>query len=1361
MQDITPPSYLNKYSTASATGQCQFVYSLVFTQIINEGPITVPITSPIQLASLNYKSTNNIQSFYDISVDVPIGESQFFVGATSGAVTKQFLISYTCEAPPTTLDITFFNDTLYDSYGPSTDGPILTFKVNNFLKTGPALSATSSSQSLIVDQNSLILLSDNLYGLALKFSDGTKWTDIENDFTISIEYKGSTFALPSNHLIKSNIKINNQIQIGSYTLYSLNPLNSTKSYHLYPYIEYQSSLDEHPLWVMTSSVNAFNSRLSLSMGSFSNGLITSVLYKGGVTTTSISLSNNNNPVPIISKPVTFQPPPSTDTVYSSSTDLTNGILSSILSTNMPIKQCLILSGLPTPYFYYSDSFYPYGITQGTSLSHIRQDEFFVSPLKKGIVYVSYPLTMNSYELIPSIYDDSPPNIESIETFYIGSILIYRVHITDDSSGFFQIDKIGNYTSLVSGTIQDGIYEFQLNIAEVFFPTTVLLIYDKALNCKVVDMTTFQTAGKHSFKPNEFNSVLDINRVYWKYNDVDVSGQAVDNILYICSNVTTLKPHILPYNQATTLIWYRPVLGIYNSSIGCYEYEYPIHKNFIPGSYDSYIWLGSLWRSINFLIPMFGEESKLRVRSTFGDALGPLIGSITLLPSGSVLIQSDTEIKWKLTISDPINGFKTGIVSIVSQVGWVRYNFTLSPTVEGHMVSGDQYMGFYEISIPINSICTSQKFSIYFIQLEDQNGWISEHPTTNIFYINPLMKYIDDIDATTSISIDCPSSTDISAPTLSSFDFSPKWIDPTYSGELFSNTPRMVHFQFQVSDNVGILKEALPVIYLSDQNFNRISQISELVTYSTTYATYECKFNIPFGYGYPEGIKVSLFGLVDFNNNIGGYTIASLNSTFPNTIEVSNTFSPKISILSTLPLYSDRDFYVMGTNFQSTDVLMIQDERLDIISNISSISSMKTISKFTMGALQGDFVFITFRREVSNGVYEYSNSFKVKIMGTSTDSSSLSSSSSSSNSKSSSVPASSSDSSPETIPPTNAPQQCIDQCSGNGECTLNGCICKSPWVGLDCSSKVIIIDPSINSTIPVTNVTIPPTNNGESVLYAIISILSLNELNNNGDIINSYPFTKWVASNNTNSKYSEYTSLSYLYTTTVTNKYDQSTTTLNVSIDYFDKDAVNITFANQILTMNPYSLKYSVNISQYSFSSSLNTLQVVLSASIESEKDDNECSSIQTGNTVESESEFIKIQVNDHSLYGRFIKRGIVDGRIRQITNTPLNTYSKSTPSKSQTLIGINVPHYQKMIQLDPDFSVLLDNRAATIDSPNAVCFEKKSKLTGAQIAGIVIGSFALVAIVVVCIVYYLYKRKQKAIFMKNIDQKLGQINNKG
>ncbi|KAF2075453.1 hypothetical protein CYY_003234 [Polysphondylium violaceum] len=339
-------------------------------------------------------------------------------------------------------------------------------------------------------------------------------------------------------------------------------------------------------------------------------------------------------------------------------------------------------------------------------------------------------------------------------------------------------------------------------------------------------------------------------------------------------------------------------------------------------------------------------------------------------------------------------------------------------------------------------------------------------------------------------------------------------------------------------------------------------------------------------------------------------------------------------------------------------------------------------------------------------------------------------------------------------PTNPPQECLNQCSGNGQCSTQGCICTLPWTGLDCSSKIVVISkpPTLNSTNPETTIILPKEENESEKkpeFYAIISVIGLNELDKDGTILFQYPLNKWTVVDK-ESQYAQFTNSTYHYMTEITNKFDQSNTTLNVSIDYFDlPEAVNITFANQVLTMNPYSLKYSIDISKYSFSSSLNTLQLVVTASLESTKSD--CSLLQTGNTVESESEFVKMQVNDHSLYGRFIKRGVIDGRIKAVSNTPLDTQynSISTSSKSQTYIGINIPFYVNSAQLDPDFSVLVDTRSAS-GNTNAICSKSDSKnsLTTAQIAGIVIGGVVFLFIVGALIIYFMSKKGNSKMALK-------------
>ncbi|KAF2068435.1 hypothetical protein CYY_010240, partial [Polysphondylium violaceum] len=151
--------------------------------------------------------------------------------------------------------------------------------------------------------------------------------------------------------------------------------------------------------------------------------------------------------------------------------------------------------------------------------------------------------------------------------------------------------------------------------------------------------------------------------------------------------------------------------------------------------------------------------------------------------------------------------------------------------------------------------------------------------------------------------------------------------------------------------------------------------------------------------------------------------------------------------------------------------------------------------------------------------------------------------------------------------------------------------------------------------------------------------------------------------------------------------------------------------------------------------------------------------LESGNTTVTNSEYVKLQVDDHSLYGRFIKRGIIDGRISTITNQLLPNYNNNNNqfNNIQSYIGIGIRSYQRFVQLDPDFSVLVDQKPAT-EAESSVCSSKsKSKLTKAQIAGIIIGSVAFVAIVAVSALYHIIKRKKETKFNQKV-QKLQQMN---
>ncbi|KAF2068730.1 hypothetical protein CYY_009951 [Polysphondylium violaceum] len=198
-------------------------------------------------------------------------------------------------------------------------------------------------------------------------------------------------------------------------------------------------------------------------------------------------------------------------------------------------------------------------------------------------------------------------------------------------------------------------------------------------------------------------------------------------------------------------------------------------------------------------------------------------------------------------------------------------------------------------------------------------------------------------------------------------------------------------------------------------------------------------------------------------------------------------------------------------------------------------------------------------------------------------------------------------------------------------------------------------------------------------------------------------------------------------------------------------------------MNQYSIKYSINITSYTFTNSLNQLQLIMKVSLESQQDQG-CSALESGNTTVTNSEYVKLQVDDHSLYGRFIKRGIIDGRISTITNQLLPNYNNNGESNQfnniQSYIGIGIRSYRRLVQLDPDFSVLVDQRPASNSQNESTCSSSKTKkkLSGAQIAGIVIGSVAFIAIIVVSVVYHIYKKKKAIQFNKQVENKLKNMN---
>jgi len=321
-----------------------------------------------------------------------------------------------------------------------------------------------------------------------------------------------------------------------------------------------------------------------------------------------------------------------------------------------------------------------------------------------------------------------------------------------------------------------------------------------------------------------------------------------------------------------------------------------------------------------------------------------------------------------------------------------------------------------------------------------------------------------------------------------------------------------------------------------------------------------------------------------------------------------------------------------------------------------------------------------------------------------------------------------------IPIINVP--CSTDCGsskGYGFCNNGTCACSYPHSDLDCLSLVANTTITPNTTDPTVTI------NDQTKFESILSVVELRELDSNSNEISGYELKSgnWILiDSKSNDIYKE---LQYRYMLPSTN--------ITSVVQVFNQ-AYNVTFGNQVINMQPSTVKFTFEITSYPFSSSLNTLQLVLMASFKSIDDEKVCS---ITNFIEDQgtSEYLKIQIQDRSLYGRFIKYGIVGGRETLISNTLLKDYTGSIikPDETQTYIGLNIPYYTTSIQLDPDFSVLIESTSAS-DQENSICSDKKNKLTGAQIAGIVIGGVVFIVIVGIASIFIFSRKAHSSIAVK-------------
>ncbi|KAK5578226.1 hypothetical protein RB653_003179 [Dictyostelium firmibasis] len=262
-----------------------------------------------------------------------------------------------------------------------------------------------------------------------------------------------------------------------------------------------------------------------------------------------------------------------------------------------------------------------------------------------------------------------------------------------------------------------------------------------------------------------------------------------------------------------------------------------------------------------------------------------------------------------------------------------------------------------------------------------------------------------------------------------------------------------------------------------------------------------------------------------------------------------------------------------------------------------------------------------------------------------------------------------------------PNDCTSTSNGICNTTTGYCNCIGRWSGYDCS---LYSNPSggDNGGLPGSNSTIDNNTGGTNITnqqtnYQIL-ITKLVEIDFSGKSIKEYILlNKWTVYSN-NSK--------TIYTFIQSIQNDQCNITY--TIEEINKDR-EVSFAGIIFKLTSGSVKMTVSVENYQYSSNLNTLQLQMKSSVNNiqTNDINDCNNdqieIDNKSNQDNSLNYLAIKKDAKVLNGRFIDRIESDGK-----STFMQTVLVSKSNDSIT-VGMNLPHCTKKCLLDPDFSVLI------------------------------------------------------------------------
>ncbi|EGG16031.1 hypothetical protein DFA_09703 [Cavenderia fasciculata] len=313
------------------------------------------------------------------------------------------------------------------------------------------------------------------------------------------------------------------------------------------------------------------------------------------------------------------------------------------------------------------------------------------------------------------------------------------------------------------------------------------------------------------------------------------------------------------------------------------------------------------------------------------------------------------------------------------------------------------------------------------------------------------------------------------------------------------------------------------------------------------------------------------------------------------------------------------------------------------------------------------------------------------------------------------------------PPSN--DDCMNRtnnCNGHGTCVNGTCQCDDGWTD-DCRLKNEK-DPDV---IFKPNTTSPTSTFSYKDFIFSFDMVEIQELDIDGNVIKRLESNSWLLNDRSTN---DLVSLSY---DLVSHQNDSDYSLLNVtSIVEFSNSSRSIQFGDDIIQLGAGSIKVSVNITNWPFTSVLSNLRVLFSTTINNQQSIIGCDD--SVNTIASfeqslngdSIQYLRVVKDNVQFFGRFIDYCLSDGR-KTYSKTQLINTTVIDQDNSIALIGISLPQSQSAL-LDPDFSALVIDRESF---GSGGCNGSESDTKWKIIVGVVVGVVAAAAISVV-IVYF-------------------------